>query len=779
MASKVKEPYTKTFETPSVNDQSVVDLLVCHFNWDLCKNITQPTLKERIDALENHIKEYHIYHNYHLLSQSYSLLGYLKSRLEPQTNATEKEVFQLFLKALTYSRSFEELGSEAVIVANCWIWKLKHRQQNEVMVYYKRYEEIRKICKDIENHPEASAMKGFAFGHFTSFQKARMSVKAYTKALSDEMYKDQVEWLFGIARSKALLSHKRDPPSPEDLTEIENILRRVIQINPNYSLAMLELGRTLFRSHKAFLIEEIENLIQAALTKGSDKVLVLEEAAFVYLKMTKGKLDYTKEAIDLFTKAEKLNSNSKRTSEGLGTVCWKIFRRYKSEYSRQLEPPDSLKMAMKYFEESAKNKRHCDRLRLANIYCEISKFHGHDNFLNKSENTFKAVIEELSKEDDLLCIAQAYRKYAGFLKSNDRQEERIYYLREVAAMSIHDENLDEKEMRYIRRSQHELLEYASEGQLLDPDLLELKGFIQCKKRNFHSAIFYLEKAIENPGPNWSKAFKVSLKEDLVMTLLEASKLILPLYLSAAPQQWFNKAKKMIEKLPETQRKCTIEFEAVKTSTYKLMGHDKQLKRLRDYRLKFEQVRMDINKQNLQIIHLPLSEEERSEQEEREKREVDRFFEVISESRCVLDRGMDLIKNEFFATPNTSARSNAPCYYPFPRRLKAGNKKCLSEQMEHYLDDRIKLNQFKNKLPDLFEFLVEKQPELGTDEYEWLQDFVDITNDFMHKHNYDKMLEQKFSSRTDREKFLDQVSTYAAEVWNRFQLEINKTKQRIE
>lgn len=775
MASKVKDPYTNTFETPSVKDQSVVDLLVCHFNWDLCKNITQPTLKERIDALENHIKEC----SKDLLTQSYSLLGYLKSRLEPQTNATEKEVSQLFLKALSYSRRFEELGSEAVIVANCWIWKLKHRRQSEVMVYSKRYEEIRKIYKDIENHPEASAMKGFAFGHFTSFQKALVSVKAYTKALSDEMYKDQVEWLFGIARSKTLLSYERDPPSPEDLIEIENILRRVIQINPNYSLAMLELARTLFRSHKAFAIEEIENLIQAALTKGSDNVFVLEEAAFVYLKMTKGKLDYTKEALDLFTKAKKLNLNSKRTNEGLGIVCLKIFRRNKSEYSLRLEPPDFLKMAMKCFEESAENKRHCDRLRLANIYCEISKFYGHDNFLNKSENTFKAVIEEVLKEDDLLCIAQAYRKYAGFLKSNDRQEERIHYLREVAAMSIHDENLDEKEMRYIRRSQNELLKYASEGQLSDPDILELKGFIQCKKQNFHSAIFYLEKAIENPGPDWSEAFKVSLKEDLVMTLLEASKLILPLYLSGTPQQLFNKAKKMIEKLPETQRKCAIEFEAVKTSTYKLMGHDKRLKRLRDYRLKFEQVRMDINKQNLQNIHLPLSEKERSEQEEREKKEVDRFFEVISESRCVLDRGMDLIKNEFFETPNTSSKSNAPCYYPFPRSLKAGNKKCLSEQMEHYLDSRIKLNQFKDKLPDLFEFLVEKQPELGTDEYEWLQDFVDIRNDFMHKHNYDKMLEQKFSSRTDREKFLDQVSAYAAEVWNRFQLEINKRKQRTE
>lgn len=246
-----------------------------------------------------------------------------------------------------------------------------------------------------------------------------------------------------------------------------------------------------------------------------------------------------------------------------------------------------------------------------------------------------------------------------------------------------------------------------------------------------------------------------------MTLLEASKLDLPLYLSPASQQWFNKAKKMIEKLPETQRKCTIEFEFVKSSTYKLMGHDKQLKGLGEYRLKFEQVRMNINKQNLQISHTSLSEKEISEQKEREKKEIGRSWKVISESRCVLDRGMNLIKGEFFASPNTS-KSNAPCYYPSPRSLKAGNEERLSEQMEKYLDSRIKFNQFKSKLPNLFELLVKKQLELKTDEYEWLQDFVDIRNDFMHKPNYDKMLEQKFSSRKDGEKFLDQVSVYAAE-----------------
>lgn len=61
------------------------------------------------------------------------------------------------------------------------------------------------------------------------------------------------------------------------------------------------------------------------------------------------------------------------------------------------------------------------------------------------------------------------------------RKERIYVLRNV---SIHHKNLDEKEMRYIRQSQNELLKYASEGKLSEPDIVELKGFIHAKSKTF-------------------------------------------------------------------------------------------------------------------------------------------------------------------------------------------------------------------------------------------------------------------------------------------------------
>ena len=57
MAYKTKQRYTQYYETPSAINQSELESLVFHFNWNICSNITQGTLKERIDALDGHIQE--------------------------------------------------------------------------------------------------------------------------------------------------------------------------------------------------------------------------------------------------------------------------------------------------------------------------------------------------------------------------------------------------------------------------------------------------------------------------------------------------------------------------------------------------------------------------------------------------------------------------------------------------------------------------------------------------------------------------------------------------
>ena len=71
MAFNTKQTGAKRFGTSNVIDQSVLESLMCHFNWDLCTNIMQATLLERIDALQDYLEKC----NRDLYPQSYSLLG--------------------------------------------------------------------------------------------------------------------------------------------------------------------------------------------------------------------------------------------------------------------------------------------------------------------------------------------------------------------------------------------------------------------------------------------------------------------------------------------------------------------------------------------------------------------------------------------------------------------------------------------------------------------------------------------------------------------------------
>ena len=224
------------------------------------------------------------------------------------------------------------------------------------------------MYENIENHPEALAMKGFAFGHISSFQKKSTSVQAYSQALSDEMYQDQVEWLFGLAHNKIFLSDKKRSPSAENLREIEKIWRRVIQINPEYSLAMLKLARILFRLHGADALEEIEHWIETALKKDKTKGNILEEAAFLCYALSRNKVEYTDKALNLFEEAIKHKPKSKKAIDGLANVLLKRFFDNRPNYRRNQDPPKDLKLAKELFEKNSENKRHYDRLILADVY---------------------------------------------------------------------------------------------------------------------------------------------------------------------------------------------------------------------------------------------------------------------------------------------------------------------------------------------------------------------------------------------------------------------------
>ena len=761
--------YTRYYETPGAITQSELTSLVCFFNWNLCTNISQTALKERIEALERHISQ----GNENLYPQSYSLLGYLKSLLQPRTTEIERNVSEHFLKAIECLPKFDEnstkkgLGSRAVMVANSLVWEYKLSKMGDVSLHFKEYKEICKKYKKIDKHPEVLAMKGFAFGHISSYQERSTSVKAYTKALSDEMYQDQTEWLFGLAHSMTFLSHKKYSPSPEKLSEIEKIWRRVIQIKPEYSLAMLKLARILFRLHGVDALEEIEHWIETALKEEKIRGHILEETAFLYYTIGRDKTNYIDKALDLFNEAIEHNPKSKKAIDGLASVSLTRFHNNKRNYFPNQDPPEDLKLAMENFEKSTENKRHYDRLILADVYVEISRFRGHRHFATKAEDTIKAVKDEVEKEEDPLRIAQVYAKYADFLKKQYRWEEEIFYLRKVAAMSIRDENIDENEMRFVEKSQTTLLRYASEGRFKEPDSLEVKGFVLQKKQHFLSAIFYLKKAINNPDPNWTESYETTLKENLVETLIEASKENLSNYLRAIPKHWAVEAEKEIENLDDTPRKYDFKFKIVNISTNKLMVHE-ELQTLKKHRLNFEQVCLDISKQNLRNINSTLSETESLKKEEREKKETGLCLDIVSESKRVLDRAMNVIKDKVFP----SVKKAVPCYYPSPNAIASQSGSDLSTKLKTFLESRLQLEKFKTELPDLFNFLLTKQSDPPKNEHLWLQDFSDIRNKLSHKVGAEQLLKKTYPNREDRKNFVDEMSLYAAEVWNRFQSEIN-------
>ena len=770
------QPDTKHYETPSPITQSELTSLVCFFNWNLCSNISQAALKERIDALERHIDQ----GNEDLFPQSYSLLGYLKSLLQPRTTEIERKVSEHFLKAIECLPECDEnstkkgLGSRALMVANSLVWKHKLRQMGGVSRHFKEYAEICDKYKKIEKHPEVLAIKGFAFGHISSFQERYTSVEAYTEALSDEMYQDQAEWLFGLAHSMTFLSHKKYSASPENLSEIEKIWRRVIQIKPEYSLAMLKLARILFRLHGVDALEEIEHWIETALKQDKTKGNILEQAAFLYKTISRDKADYTEKALNLFNKAIKHNAKSKGAIEGLASVSWTRFLNNKRNYSWNHNPPEDLMLAMENFEKSTENKRHYDRLILADVYFEISTFRGYRDFATKAEDTIKAVKEEVEKEKDPLRIAQVYTKYAEFLKKQERWEEEVSYLREVAAMSIHDENIDENEMRFVDKSQATLLRYASGPRFSEPNSLEVKGFVLQKKQHFQTAIFYLKKAINNPDPGWTESYKTTLKENLVETLIEASKENLSNYLRAIPKQWAVEAEKEIANLGDTPRKYDFKFKVVTIYTNELMVHE-ELQGLKKYRLDFEQVYLDIMKESLKNINSYLPGAEIFKKQEREKKETGLCLDIISESKRVLDRAMNVIKDKVFP----SVKKAVSCHYPSPNAIDSQSGSDLSTKLKTYLERRLQLEKFKTKLPNLFKFLLRRQPDLNIkqsdpdkNEYVWLQGFFDIRNKLSHKVGAEQLLKEIYPNREDRKYFVDQMSLYAAEVWNCFQSEIN-------
>ena len=752
-----------------------LDSLICHFNWDIC-NITPAILQERILSVEGHVKE----NSCDILPQSYCLLAYLKSKLVPSIE-TNNDIYDLLLQAdetlpeLDQNSVKEGLGYKAVIIANLTFWESeldKHEQAKNHFQYYKDLQE--RYGRDLESHPEVLAMKGFAFGYSFGFEKSRVSVDAYTKALSDADYINKAEWLYGLAHSKSVVALKQEPRKMEDLTEIEHLLRRAIQIDPKYSLAMLKLAKTLVKLNGLLAFEEVEHWIERALDVSDRKLNCLEEAASIYQLTARDRKSDNREAMKLYKEAENINPTSKRTILGLGKCYLSNYFYNKKRLLQYTNVPQDLQKAREYFEKDSEHKRHTDRLKLAQVYGEMSLFEGKEKFRKKAENIFKQVVSLSEVEQDPLRLEEAYSSYATFLKKEERFEEEIEYLKKAVDISVDDDNEEKLEMRFARECQDRLLIYASKGQYMkENECLAVKAHVQGKRGNIITSCFYLEKAVKLNDPETSGEYERHLKENLAKRMLHASQLVQPPYTQAMTQIYFDEAKKMIAALAEAERKYELEFDVAQLEINKLMrqGEDEQLKMLEKYLMDFEICRMKTNKQRLERVKkvkFSVSNEDNKDQEikkeekEEEEEELEKVLDIITESRRILDRSINIVKEKIF---QKVPGSRPFCYYPTRKSFKLNVENSLEQQMQHLLEERFQLNDFRNRLPDLFNFLVKKQ------DYKWLQDVIDIRNEREHFTESKDLLKKIFPTRDEQKILVNEISQYSVEIWNRIQLEV--------
>ena len=775
-------------------NQIPLDSLVYHFKWDICK-ITPTTLQERILSVEGHLRE----NSSGILPQSYCLLAYLKSKADTDEEVeTNNEIYSLLVDAekslpeIDESSTKKGLGYKAVVIGNLIYWeqcKIKKYEQAR-----KHFEEYKKLkCKYdgcLESHPEVLAMKAFAFGYSFGIKKSSNSVKYYTEALSDKDYMDNAEWIYGLAHSKSVVALKEEPQRESDLIEIEQLLRRAIHVDPNYSLAMLKLAKTLIKLHGINVFDEVEDWIEKALDVSNRKLSCLEEAASIYQQALKyRKSTYVtgkdrkrnnEKAMELYKEAEKINPSSKRTIIGIGKCHLNnYYDRKKRESNREnlcdRILPKELGKAQTYFEKDSEHKRHIDKLKLAQVYREVSLFKGKKDFLVKAENIYKKVIKLTEEEKDPLRLVEAYTRYATFLKMNDRVKEEIDYLREGVNVTVDCDEEEDSEMRFSRECQDRLLFYASQGNhMTKQESLVVKAHVQRKRGHIMTSCHYLNQAIKLESTDEYKSY---LREELAECTLQASEVQQTPCANAMSDVYFDEAKKMIAALDDTDRKFDLEFEVARKEINKSMGQAKQLESLKEHRLKFEECCMETNKNMLKGMKeekLSLSDK-KQEREKEEDRELKVLVDFICETKRVLDGAMNTIKQKIFGK---SAATKPSCYYPTPSAYTLNESRenfekssDLTKQMKHLLEKRYKLDGFQEKLPDLFDYLVQKQPNYSKGQYVWLQDVIDIRNESQHSTKSIEMLKEFCPTREKQRMLIQQISQYAAEINTRIQSEV--------
>ena len=380
-------------------------------------------------------------------------------------------------------------------------------------------------------------------------------------------------------------------------------------------------------------------------------------------------------------------------------------------------------------------------------------------FLKLEDQLKKGYFDDRNKPEVCFRLSEHYKTFP-----DDNKEKK--YLKDTLSCALQGGEEDNfEELKYVGLAQDRLLEIASLDSTVNS--YEIKSDVFKQRGHFDSAIFYLQKAIQESKKNQlssSQVFELQVEEARIFLNLIRKKRDYHLDDNATMAM----AREKIDNLDEPdsnskEEKAKLELEFQRLSIEKLFTDDVD---------HFDYVG-DLRKSRLTL------EEKVKESKVKECFIQDNLreavFPVFHDSKVVLERCMRYIRENVFP--------NGKEFIYYPTKLSDLDRSNLDSYLRKigWYHDREKSDSgiersFSSILPALADFLVER---LDNEKYPELLQFVEVRNKGEHdyKTNQIRILRQHFPETEQQIELARDACCYAVEVWKFIKIEVDDYKRQ--
>ncbi|XP_072883501.1 interferon-induced protein with tetratricopeptide repeats 5-like [Hemitrygon akajei] len=467
--------------TPRDSLKEKLSQLQCHFTWSPKKETLD--LEDFMYRLEDSLQFAVKYQG-----TSYNQLAFVNCLQGNHEEAIKnlKEAEKILREE--YKDEFER---RCIVTYGNFAWVHYHMGQlTEAQSYLDKLEII---CKPLSDGPRYTAMIPEVYGEKgwsllkSAAEYYEEAKECFAKALEQDP--DNTEWIMGYATVLSRLESFSGTTNYHEQSQSVKYLRRVLELDPDHSLAMVMLA---IKLQKFNVRKEANELVEQALKKTPDVPYVLRYVAKFY--RLEGAVD---KAINLLKRILEFTPNSCFVHHQLG-ICYRsklprTARPYHTDcYNDALQHKTELiEQCIYHFEKASEYRKRTavqPQLDLADIYVKIGDIPRADKIYS-----FLQKLKDIPPENmQNICL------HAGLFELYHRSSE-------ANAISLFLKGLKIEYNSSERKKCHFQLEKWADRKLCrnphDSKALGIKGLLFQQSGNKAKAIEYFEKALETDHDN--------------------------------------------------------------------------------------------------------------------------------------------------------------------------------------------------------------------------------------------------------------------------------------